>query len=46
VGHSAGGEEEVQSLESVFVSRNAISTVVTTLSSPRPSTGRLLIHVS
>jgi hypothetical protein len=45
VGHSAGGEEEVQSLENLFVLRNAISTVVTTLAYPLSSTGRLLIHV-
>jgi hypothetical protein len=46
VDHSTGGEEEVQSLENLFVLRNVISTVVTTLASPHSSTGRLLIHVS
>jgi len=46
VGHSADGAEEVQSLENVFVLRNTVSTVATTLASSHSSKGRLLIHVS
>jgi hypothetical protein len=45
VGHSADGEEDVQSLENLFVLRQAICTVVTTLPSPHSSRGRLLIYV-